>query len=774
MIVLDKISKQYQVGKFKVQALNNVSLQFRKHEFVSIIGPSGCGKTTLLNIVGGLDKATTGKIFIDGTDVSLYKNRDWDAYRNQRVGFVFQNYYLLPHLNVYENVEIALSLISLPKKKRQHLVNEALIAVGLTDEAKNMPNQLSGGQMQRVAIARAIVNEPDIILADEPTGALDSHTATQIMDILKSISQKRLVVLVTHNIALADTYATRIIELLDGQVQKDSNPVILENKQDQTMRAYPKMRFFDTLRLSFKNMLRTKTRTLLSMFAGSIGIIGIGLVLSISKGVNSYIEEVQKSALGNYPITIMSQAKTIDEEDEEIIEREEFPEGELVSIREGEQRYDYYNVMDEAFLDYMEDLPKTHYTVIDYNTSITMNIISKTLMGYRKISQSQFSEMSKDDDFVLAQYDVLKGSIPNAADEVALIIDKYNCLDALTLYYLGIDYEGLENLTFDQLLSKQFKVVFNNDLYVKQGDIYTTKSSSYYETLYNDSQFSLKVTAIMREKKQANTVLYGSGLLYTPQLTDVIYENATQSAVYLDQLAYGLSKNVFTGQPYEDEVSFSSTVSKEYQLKQTYLNIGSLINTNRIYVYTPTFADRLAISSFVENYEDEASQVKISYYDYMNNVTTEFASLVKVFSTVLIIFSSVSLIVSAIMIGIITYVSIFERIKDIGILRSVGARKWDIATLFNFETLTIGLFSGLLGILGVLVLVNPVNEFVKKMVQDYTVSFSGISQVIVAKFEPKYILLMVFGSMLLSLIAGVIPAVIASGKNPIVALKEER
>ncbi|MGD9886677.1 MAG: ABC transporter permease, partial [Bacilli bacterium] len=294
------------------------------------------------------------------------------------------------------------------------------------------------------------------------------------------------------------------------------------------------------------------------------------------------------------------------------------------------------------------------------------------------------------------------------------------------------------------------------------------------QSLYDGSQFPIKVTAIMREKKEANTILYGSGLLYTPKLTTLIYDNARQSAVYLEQANFGFSKNVFTGLPYEHEVSFSSTTSKEYQLKQTYLNLGALVNTNRIYVYTPTFADRLAISTFVNDYDDETSQVNISYYDYMNNVTTEFASLVKVFSTVLIIFSSVSLIVSAIMIGIITYVSIFERIKDIGILRSVGARKWDIARLFNFETLTIGLFSGLLGVLGVLILINPVNDFVKQMVLEYTVSFSGISQVIVARFESKYILLMVLGSMLLSLVSGLIPAIIAARKNPIVALKEER
>lgn len=774
MLVLKHINKQYQVGKYKVQALSDINLQFQKSELVCVIGPSGCGKTTLLNIIGGLDKPSEGTFFVDGVDVSRYKSRNWDAYRNQKVGFVFQTYYLLPHLNVFENVELALSLISMPKAKRKELVKKALQAVGLEKECKNMPNQLSGGQMQRVAIARAIVNEPEIVLADEPTGALDSQTASQIMDILKSISKERLVILVTHNVALAKQYATRVIELLDGKLQHDSNPqsiVVVENKESIKQ---SKMRFFDTLRLSFKNMFRTKIRTMLSMIAGSIGIIGIGLVLSISTGVNSYIEQVQKSALSNYPITISSQSKKIDQEGNEVQEREEFPIGETVFIRQGEYKYDYYNVMDDDFLNYMDTLPNHLYTVIDYNQSITMNVLSQTASGYRKLSQSQFNEMSKDVDFVNEQYDVLKGTLPDQADEVAIIIDKYNALDALTLYYLGIDFENLEHLTFDQLLSKQFKLVFNDDLYVKQEGIYYTKGSSHYQSLYDNAQFTLKITGIMRVKKQANTVLYDSGLLYTPKLTQTVLENARQSAIYLDQLAAGLTKNVFTGSPYEDVVSYSSTTSKEYQLKQTYLNISALVNTNRIYVYTPTFADRLAINAFVSNYEDEESQVNISYYDYMNNVTTEFANLVKVFSTVLIIFSSISLVVSAIMIGIITYVSIFERIKDIGILRSVGARKWDIATLFNFETITIGLFSGILGVIGAMVLVKPVNDFVKTMIQEYTVSFSGISQVIVAEFQTKYIVLMIAGSVLLSFVSGLIPAVVASRKDPIVALKQER
>ncbi|HBP25398.1 MAG TPA: hypothetical protein DD618_00380 [Acholeplasmatales bacterium] len=774
MIELRHITKDYQVGKFQVRALDDVSVRFRKSEFVCVHGPSGCGKTTLLNVIGGLDGYDFGNLLVNGQDTAAFKDRDWDCYRNQSVGFVFQNYYLLPHLNVFENVELALTLTRISKSERRTRVMKALESVSLTKEAKNMPNQLSGGQMQRVAIARAIVNDPDIVLADEPTGALDSHTAEVILDILKEISKDRLVVLVSHNLALAEKHSTRIIELLDGKIIKDSHPLLNEDPEKTYQKQKTSMKFFDAIKMSFKNMLRTKVRTLMTTFAGCIGIIGIGLVLSISKGVNSYIEEVQKSALGNYPITIMSSAKLLDEEGEEIPEREEFPAGETVEIRSGETRYDYYNVMEREFLTYLEAMPSELYSVVDYNTSIAMNILSETSSGYRKVSQSQFSEMSKDENFVLAQYDVLKGSLPNEADEVALVIDKYNCLDAITLYYLGIDYENVESYTFDALLAKQFKLLFNNEYYQKVGDFYASKGSSQYQSLYENSQFTLKITGIMRIKKNANTVLYDSGLLYTSALTDTVYENARQSDIYVDQAAFGLTKNVFTGLPYEEIVSFSSTTSPDYQLTQTLLSIGAEVNTTRIYVYTSTFSDRLAISDYVSAYENETSPIKITYYDYMNTVTTEFANLVRVFSTVLIIFSSVSLVVSAIMIGIITYVSIFERIKDIGIMRSVGARKADIATLFNFETMTIGLFSGIFGILGTLVLMRPVNTMVKNLVVDYTVSFTGIAQVIVAKFEARYIFFLLLGSVLLTLVAGFVPSVIAARKKPIVALKSER
>jgi len=775
MIILKDITKDYRVGNHKVRALKGISMKFRQNEFVCIHGPSGCGKTTLLNIIGGLDRYTNGRLFINDQETSKFKDGDWDSYRNQSVGFVFQNYYLLPQLTVFENVEMSLTLVGIPKQQRKYIVMQALDRVGLTKEYKNLPKQLSGGQMQRVAIARAIVNDPDIVLADEPTGAIDSVTADVIMKILKDISKDRLVVLVSHNLELSKRYGTRIVEMLDGNLIADTNPVNKPVIGREYKKKKTSMSFFSTLKLSIKNLLRTKLRTPLTIFAGCIGIIGVGLVLSISKGVNVYIEEVQKTALGNYPITISSSVKVKDKQTgEEVKEKELFPDSDFVTVLTGQRDYDHYNFIENDFLDYLDDMDSELYTIINYNTSIKMNILSHTDTGYKKISQSQFYELNTNDAFVLEQYDVLSGKLPQEANEVALVIDKYNSIDALTLYYLGFDYEGIDTYSFEDLLNKEFKLISNNDFYTKIDDKYTYKSSLQYEQLYEDSTETLKVSGIIRVNPIAKTELYSTGLLYTPKLTELVLNDSLTSDIVIEQLEFGISKDVFTGLPYEEKVSFSSTTSPEYQYEETLVNLGSQIKTTRLYVYTSSFEDRLLIQSYVNAYTKEDSNINITYYDYMNIVTTEFASLVKVFSTVLIIFSSVSLIVSSIMIGIITYVSVIERTREIGILRSIGARKKDISRLFNVETLIIGLFSGFIGIIGVLLLLDPVNLFVQKMIQEYTVSFSGITKLIVARFEFKYVIILLFGSMILTLLAGFIPSKIASRKAPIDALKSER
>ncbi|MDD4076616.1 MAG: ATP-binding cassette domain-containing protein [Bacilli bacterium] len=773
MIKLKNVAKYYRVGNYENKALDNINISFREKEFICVHGPSGCGKTTLLNIIGGLDRSSEGQLTIKGTDTSKFKDTDWDAYRNKSIGFVFQNYYLLPHLTVYENVEIALNLAGVDKNERKRKVLAALEKVDLMAQLKNLPNQLSGGQMQRVAIARAIVNDTDIVLADEPTGALDSETAEKIMKILKEISHDRLVVVVSHNTELAYKYADRIIELFDGRIIGDSAPVTEDKFIKQYHKTKTAMSLVAAIKISLKNMLRTKLRTVLTSFAGCIGIIGVGLVLAISNGVNVYIEDVQKSALANYPIYIRSNAKNKEDENGQDIHKwERFPEETIINIRKGYHKNDYYNVIESDFLSYIEQLDKSLYTVVNYNTKVAMKIVAQTNDGYRMVSNSIFYELVEDD-FVAEQYDVLAGTLPQSANQIALLVDEYNAMDAFILYYLGFDYESKNFYTFDEILGTKFKLLSNDEYYLKINDRYQAKTISFYPELFENAVSTLEITAIMRVKPDATTKLYNTGILYTPALTAMVTADAANSQIVKEQLEYGLDKNVFTGMPYEEKETMASTDSPEYQLKENLISLGAIVETTVIYIYTSSFQNRLQIASYVDNFKNISEEVEISYSDFIQSVTTEFASMVRVFSSVLIIFSSVSLIVSAILIGIITYVSVIERIREIGLLRSIGARKIDIARLFITEAAIIGFFSGLMGVVGARLFVNPINEFVVRMIKDYTVLFPGISQVIVAKFELKYLLVLIFGSMLLTVFAGLIPAIAASRKLPIKALRTE-
>lgn len=770
MIRLKNITKDYKVGNTKIRALDSVNLDFQENEFVCIHGPSGCGKTTLLNILGGLDVATNGEFIFNNINTSKFKGSDWDSFRNQEIGFVFQNYYLLPNLNIYENIELALSLVNVPKEERKLRVNEALESVGLASESKKMPNQLSGGQIQRVAIARAVVNRPSIILADEPTGALDTKNAQVVMDILKSLSKNHTIIMVSHNLELAKSYATRLIEMVDGKIVNDSKTVDYKNEKNEYTKKKTSMSFITSLKLSIKNLLRTKLRTPLTIFAGCIGIIGIGLVLSIANGVNKYIDDVQKSALASFPIKIYSNSKVLDNKGIEKPKLEKFPSGDTINILMGEIRRDYYNAMDEEFITHIENLDKELYSFVNYNRSVNMKIISKHY--YREIYGSLFYEMTDDLRFMESQYDKLYGDYPKQYNELALVISEYNSIDASTLSSLNIDFENRTTFSFDEIIGTEYRLIDNDNYYQKIGEKYVKNYNR--EDLYNNSQTSIKITAILRVKPNISSPIYPTGILYSKSLTDLVLEKANNSEIVKEQLTAGLSKNVFTGLPYEDEVSYSVTYSKMYLYDRTLLELGAIAQTSAINIYTEKFSDRLIIKDYVENYQNPNAKVNIIFNDYMNNLTTEFSELVKVFSTVLIIFSSVSLIVSTIMIGIITYVSVIQRTKEIGLLRSIGARKKDIARLFNVETVIIGFASGLLGILGVFILLKPVNDFVQSMLTEYTGYIRGVNSVIVARFEPLYMFILILGSMVLTLIAGFIPAMLASRKSPIDALRNER
>lgn len=773
MLYLKNITKDYKVGNISIRALNNISIGFRKQEFVSILGPSGCGKTTLLNIIGGLDKATRGDFLIEKQHTQTYKDSDWDSYRNDKVGFVFQSFNLIQHLTVWKNVELALTLSGISKTKIKSRVSEVLERVGLTDQKEKRPNQLSGGQMQRVAIARALVNDPEIILADEPTGALDSVTSQQILDILKEISLERLVVMVTHNEEFAKQYATRIINLKDGSVISDSNPFDKEEKRiEEGKKTKTSMPIVTALSLSFLNLKSKITRTLLTMIAGCIGIVAIGLVLSVSNGMTAYIDDVQRVALGDYPINVTSSVLTSPEVS--IYSKlKEFPEEDIITVVRGMTQYEHYNAIEDDFFEYLNKMPSDWYTLINYGTSVSLNLLYQDGAAYQKVTDSYFYEMTENTDFVDEQYTVLEGSIPQNANEIALVVDSYNCISAMLLYYLGMSYEDVESLTFADFIGKEFKLIDNDDYYVKMDDRYYSKGKSYYADLYNNAQTTLNIVGILRIEPQATTKLYSSGLLYTKALTELVYERSVHSKIVQEQMEHGIDLNVFTGQPYQDSIGISSTQTKTYQYESNLISLNGMKKINRLYIYTSKFSDRGNITKYINDYSNPESNVRISISDYTSRITNEFSTFVTVLTKVLIIFASISLVVSSIMIAVITYISVIERTKEIGILRSLGARKKDISRVFNAETAIIGFIAGILGIAGVYVLEKPIDSLVKNIITQNTSLTTGLTTFDIVQTKPEYLALLLIGSIIITMIAGMIPAIIAAYQSPVDALRNE-
>lgn len=772
MLELKNITKIYKSQNNSLKALDDISLNFKDKEFVSILGPSGCGKTTLLNILGGLDSYNEGSLIIDDVDTKDYKEKDWDKYRNDNVGFVFQHFNLIGHLTVLKNVEVSLTLSGYSKKERKEKAIKALEKVGLLKHINKLPKHLSGGEKQRVAIARAIVNEPKIILADEPTGALDSKTSVEILNILKDISSECLVVMVTHNQELAENYSTRIIKLLDGKIISDENKENYEtNNTFKIMKKHKRMPFFTALSISFKNLKTKWTRTLLTTLAGSIGIIGVSLVISVANGVTNYIEDVQRVALGNYPITISSSVKS--EPSVSIYDDlEEYPVDEKINIVMGESRYEHLNVIENEFFDYLDQVDSDLYTWINYNNKITLDILCMGDKTYRKVSTSYLQEMTEDIEIVSNDYDVLKGKIPESKEEIALVVDSYNCIGATLLYYMGIDYDR-ESISFDELLEEEFKLITSDEFYLKVDGRYYKKGSSYYETLYNESKVTLKIVGILRAKKNATTEPYSSTFLYTKELTDYVYDKNINSPVVKEQIEYGLTKNVFTNSPFEEYVGLNYTESAQYQYEVLLRDLGAIKQRNRVYIYTKNFSDRLLVEEHIDNYNNPNSFVRISYSDYMKRITEEFSTFVDILGKVLIIFASISLLVSSIMIGIISYISVLERIEEIGILRSIGASRTDIGRIFVAETMIVGLLSGVFGIAGAFLLSNPIGNIVKKIIQDNASVTTGLSSFRIVQFEVEHLVIILIGSILLTVVAGILPTIYASFIKPIKALKND-
>ncbi len=860
MLELKDIRKVYITGDEKVEALKGINLKFRKSEFVSILGQSGCGKTTLLNIIGGLDRYTSGNLIINGKSTKDFKDRDWDAYRNYSVGFIFQSYNLIGHQSVLSNVELALTIAGISKKERRKRSIEALKEVGLEDQIYKKPNQLSGGQMQRVAIARALVNNPDIILADEPTGALDTKTSVQVMEILKKISKDKLIIMVTHNSDLASKYSSRIVKILDGKITEDSNPVTDEEQEKQEQKKYKRtsMKFFTAFKLSLTNLMTKKARTILTSFAGSIGIIGIALILAISNGIQNYIDRVEEDTLSSYPLTI--EDTTIDMSSmmetmmgEVDLENEEREDGKVYSL-------DVMNDMISVFSNKVEtnnlaelkkhieetdNEIKNNSNAVEYGYNLTLNLYKENtdngvvkvnpstvldslgmgemastnqMMGMSVASMDVWSELLDNNDLLKSQYNLIAGKFPENFNEVVLIVDENNGISDYTLYTLGLkDQSELKDkmkkmqngetiektettsYDYDELIGLSYKLILNPDYYQKENGVWIDKSKNddYMKEKIKEAE-TIKVVGIIKPNDQSVAVSSAGIIGYTKGLKEYVINKSNEADIVKEQKE-NENTNIFSGMEFPTEETkdqmTSNNMTQEQMAKMQNLSneeIAALMeayteNANASYeknleklgavnldepssisIYPKDFDSKDRIIEAIEDYnqkqkDDGKEENTINYTDVVGTMMKSVSRIVNIVSYVLIAFVAISLIVSSIMIGIITYISVLERTKEIGILRAIGASKKDISRVFNAETLIVGLIAGLIGIGVTILLTIPINSVIY-----------SLTGVIITTSVPLVAgIVLVILSVILTLIGGLIPSRIASKRDPVIALRTE-
>lgn len=855
MLQCKNIMKDYVSGDEIVHALKGVSLSFREHEFVSILGQSGCGKTTFLNIIGGLDHYTSGDLIINGKSTKDYSDKDWDTYRNHQVGFVFQSYNLIMHQSVLSNVELALTLTGVNKEERRKRAIEALNKVGLSDQIHKKPTQMSGGQMQRVAIARAIVNNPDIILADEPTGALDSATSVQIMEILKEISKDKLVIMVTHNPQLADEYSSRIIRLKDGSLVSDSNPFNeQEMNVDMSVLKRPGMSFKMACSLSLNNLMTKKARTFLTSFAGSIGIIGIALIMSLSHGMQSYIDQMENDTMASYPIeiqssssdmstlmtTMMGMKKESKEHNDSKIYSRPYVEDVLESLSSSKKN----NL--SAFKSYIEsskgkEFRKTAKAIeYDYNLNLQVynentdsglvqvspnGLLDKLGMSDMMSIQSQFmdsSAMTNDQVWLSLpeskklrddEYQLVEGKWPTNYNEVVLEVDENNEITDYALYSLGLldqdelvkNYQkilngetdkisktNLKSYSVDDILNLKFRLVLNSDLYQKVNGLWINQSEneSYMKDVVSKSP-EIKVVGIIKPSESTVSQPTMGGVYYTKAMEEYV-TSKTENAQIVKEQKTNPNINIFTQTEFasgqkmsmsnltneqmmqlssmsQEELmnymnTYNENINATYDSNLTKLGVVDYSTPTKISLYASSFDGKEKLSDLITSYNKKQTKSNvITYNDFIGTMLSSVTSVVNIISYVLIAFVSVSLIVSSIMIGIITYISVLERTKEIGILRSIGASKKDITRVFNAETFIIGLISGVLGILITLVLNVPISVVVENM--------TGVSHI--AKLPVNGAVFLIFIDLVLTILAGLIPSKIASKKDPVEALRSE-
>lgn len=766
MLELKNIKKSYKLANYTQVALNDINLKFRKNEFVAILGQSGSGKTTLLNIIGGLDHYDSGDLIINNKSTKKFKDTDWDAYRNNCIGFIFQSYNLINHISILANVELGMTLSGVSKKERSEKALAVLKKVGLEDHINKKPNQLSGGQMQRVAIARALVNNPDIILADEPTGALDSKTSVQIMELIKEIAKDKLVIMVTHNSELAHAYANRVIELKDGNIISDTNKLEKQNNDKIYTIKKTAMNFLTALSLSFNNIKTKKGRTLLTAFASSIGIIGISIILSLSNGFDMQIDQFEKDTLSSFPITISRQATEMTAEDMMSMtpdKSDSYIDKEVIYPYDtNSSMLIHKNVLTEDYLNYINNINPDYTIGISYLRTMSMNMLIKNDNKINYINNLNLTSLPKElqeneETFLESAYDLLKGSYPKDKTEIVIAVNEKNRLEKNILEALGIDTTK-EEISFDELIGKEIKIILNDDFYINNNNYFVPNMN--YDEMY-DEGIAVKIVGIVRGKKDnmlaqiVNTMSMNQGagnILYSNELAEYLIEQNKNSEIVKAQ--QNLDYNILTGE------KFNENYTKDDMLAY----LGAKDIPYMINIYPVDFDAKENIINYLNDYnKDKSDEDKIVYTDLADTFSTLSSNIMDAIGWVLIAFSGISLIVSSIMIGIITYISVLERTKEIGILRSLGARKKDVSRVFNAETFIIGLTSGLIGIVIARLLLFPINTLLKNL--------TNLDNV--AVMNPIHTLILITVAIILTLIGGLIPAVIASRKNPVEALRTE-
>lgn len=776
MLELKHIKKYYYVGDSVTKALDDVSVSFRKQEFVAILGPSGSGKTTMLNGIGGLDIYDSGDLVIKGKSTKDFTEADWDAYRNNSVGFIFQSYNIIGHLSILDNVEMGMTLSGVGNDEKKQKAIAALERVGLGPHIHKRPNQLSGGQMQRVAIARAIANDPEILLCDEPTGALDTETSEEIMKLIKELSEERLVIMVTHNPTLAKEYADRIINFADGKIQNDSNPFTEDETEDHFELKKTKMTFWTALKLSFTNLKTKKARTALTAFASSIGIISIAIVLALSSGFQKQIDKTQSNTLAQFPVTI---SQTVTKQSAQATKEKKVSKSKQVTAKLSEQeKATHTNKITSNYQKYIKNMDPDLAKNVTYTYTTGMNLLSKE---NGKVKTAQFSNAdtsssnsmsgmqaamasstgvgvsvypSSNDggtSFLKKHYSVLSGSMPKNENDIVLIVDRDNSTNINALKNIGINVKNNQKLDFNKIVGTQLKIVNNNDYYKSTGSGTYAPNTNLSELYNNNNNRTVKISGILRVKSKSSENILSSGIAYSDKLTqDVIQDNKNSDIVKAQK---GSETNVLTNASV-DKTTKDSLVSY----------LGGSTKPASILIYPNTFKNKDKVLSYLDKYnKGKSSSDKVIYTDLAGQVSNLTGGLMDAITYVLVAFAGISLVTSMIMIAIITYTSVLERTKEIGILKALGARKKDITRVFDAETTILGVSSGLLGVIIAWLATFPINMLLKSM--------TDLSNV--AQLNPVHAIILIIISTVLTVLGGHIPARMAAKKDAATALRSE-